>query len=127
MFKIKSIYEPPEEKDGFRILVDKSWPERLSKDDVKVDLWLKEIAPTKDIGEGPEGSHNSFDKFKEKYRGELRKKKTLLTIIRNLEKENGTVTLLYLAKDLEHNVAVVLRDKLGGYGVVKRTVGRVHG
>lgn len=127
MYKIKSIYEPPEEEDGFRILVDKSWPEGLSKDDVKVDLWLKEIAPTKNIDEWPEESHDRFDKFKEEYRNELRKKKTLLTIIRKMEKENGTVMLMYSAGDSECNGAAVLKDKLSGYGILKKTVGRIHG
>lgn len=127
MFKIKSIYEPLEEKDGFRIFVEKSWPEDLSREDTKVDLWLKEIAPTKNIDEWPEEVLNIFDEFKKKYRGELQKKKTLLTLIRKMEKENGTVTLLYSTSDPEHNGAAVLRDKLSGYGVIKTTVGRIHG
>lgn len=120
MFKIKRVYELPEEEDGFRLLIDKSWPEGLSKEDVKVDLWLKEIAPTKDIDEWSEDDSARFDEFKEKYRGELRKKKTLIKIIRDTEKEKGTVTFLYAASDPEHNAAAVLRDKLSGY----RTIGQ---
>ena len=127
MYKIKSIYEPSEEKDGFRILVDKSWPENLDSDGVKVDLWLKEIAPTKNIDELPEEILNPFEKFKEKYRGELQKKKTLIALIRKMEKEKGTVTLLYSSPDPEHNGAIVLKDKLSGYGVVRGSVGRIHG
>lgn len=128
MFKIKSIYEPPEEKkDGFRIFVEKSWPEDLSREDAKVDLWLKEIAPSKNIDEWPEEVLNIFDEFKKKYRGELRKKKTLLTLIRKMEKENGTVTLLYSTSDPDHNGAAVLRDKLSGYRVVREGVDRTHG
>lgn len=120
MFKIKRIYEPPEEEDGFRLLVDKYWPEGLSKEDAKVDLWLKEIAPRKDIDEWPEDDPARFDEFKEKYRDELRKKKTLIKIIRDTEKEKGTITFLYAAEDPEHNAAAVLRDKLKGY----RTIGQ---
>lgn len=119
MLKIKRIYETPEEKDGFRILLDKLWPEGLSKEEAKVDLWLKEIAPTKDIDEWPENGLARFDEFKEKYRDELRKKKTLIKIIRDTEKEKGTVTFLYSTHNPEHNAAVVLKEKLDGY----RTIG----
>ena len=115
MIKIKRIYETPEEEDGFRLLIDKYWPERLSEEEAKVDLWLKEIAPTEDIDEWPENDSARFDEFKEKYREELRKKKTLIKIIRDTEKEKGTITFLYSTKNHEHNAAVVLRDKLSGY------------
>lgn len=115
MLKIKRIYEAPDEEDGFRLLIDKSWPEGLSEEEAKVDLWLKEIAPAKDIDEWPEEDPTRFDKFKEKYRDELRKKKTLIKIIRDTEKEKGTLTLLYSTDNQEHNAAAVLRDKLTGY------------
>lgn len=115
MLKIKRIYETPNEKDGFRLLIEKSWPEGLSEEEAKVDLWLKEIAPAKDIEEWPEEDTTRFDEFKEKYRDELRKKKTLIKIIRDTEKEKGTITLLYSTENQEHNAAAVLRDKLSGY------------
>jgi len=115
MLKIKRIYEPPEKEDGFRLLIDEFWPEELSKEEAKVDLWLKEIAPTKDIDEWPEDDPKRFDEFKEKYRDELRKKKTLIKIIRDTEKEKGTITFLYSTNNREHNAAAVLRDKLSGY------------
>ena len=78
MFKIKNIYEPADEGDGFRILVDNSWPEGVSKEDTKVDLWLKEIAPTKNTGKWVTENSVDFEGFKEEYRRELRKKKTLI-------------------------------------------------
>lgn len=118
MFKIKRIFEAPEEEDGFRLFIDKSWPEGVSEDEAKVDLWLKEIAPRKDIDEWPEDDPERFDKFKEEYRDELRKKKTLIKIIRDTEKEKGTVTILYSAQDPECNAAAVLRDKLSGYKTI---------
>ncbi len=127
MFKIKSIYEPSGEKDGYRILVDKTWPEGLSKEDAKVDLWLKEIAPTKDMDKWVTENSVDFEEFKKEYREELRKKKTLISIIRNFEKENGNVTLLYSEVDPECNCAAVLRDKLNGYRTVGMSVGRLHG
>ena len=118
MLKIKRIHEAPEEEDGFRIFIDKSLPEELSREDTKVDLWLKEIAPTKDIDEWPEDDPVRFDKFKEEYRDELRKKKTLIKIIRDTEKEKGTVTILYSTNDPDQNAAAVLRDKLSGYKTI---------
>lgn len=120
MLKIKRIDENPDKEDGFRIFIDKSWPEGLSREEAKVDLCLKEIAPTKDIDEWPENNPARFEEFKEKYRDELRKKKTLIQIIRDNEKEKGTVTFLYSTSDPEHNAAAVLRDKLNGY----RTIGQ---
>lgn len=115
MIKSKSIYEPAAKEDGIRILLVKKWPEDKSREEIKLDLWLKEIAPTKDIDEWPEESLSSFDEFKEKYREELRGKKTLIKIIRDMEKENGTITLLYAGRDPKHNAAAVLKDKLKGY------------
>jgi uncharacterized protein YeaO (DUF488 family) len=127
MFKIKSIYKPTGKKDGYRILVSKSWPEGLPSDETNVDLWLKEIAPTKDIDEWIVEDSVNFDDFKIEYQNELRSRNALIAIIRKIEKENGMVTLLHSAHDPECNCARVLRDKLKGYGVVGRAVGRIHG
>lgn len=127
MFKIKNIYEPAGEEDGFRIFVEKLWPEGISSEDAKVDLWLKEIAPASGVDEWVTEDSADFDEFKESYRCELRGCKTLLRIIRNFEEENGVVTLLYSVGDPECNCAVVLKDKLSEYGVVSRSVGRIHG
>lgn len=127
MFKIKSIYKPSGKKDGYRILITKSWPERLSKEDAKVDLWLKEIAPAKDIDEWVVEDSVNFVDFKDEYRSELKKKKGLIAILRKIERENGLVTLLHSANDPERNSAAVLRDKLNGHEVIVRTVGRLHG
>jgi uncharacterized protein YeaO (DUF488 family) len=71
MFKIKNIYEPSEDEDGFRIFVERSWPEGLSKNDSNGDLWLKEIAPAKDICEGVTENSVDFKGFKKSYRCEL--------------------------------------------------------
>lgn len=127
MFKIKSIYKLPGKKDGYRTLVDKFWPENLSKEDTKVDLWLKEIAPAQNIDKWIIEDSVDFDDFKKEYMDELRSKNTLITIIKKIEKENGKVTLLYSARDPEHNCATVLRDKLNGYKTVSRSVGRLYG
>jgi len=92
-----------------------------------VDLWLKEIAPVIGINEWVTEDSVDFDEFKKSYRCELRTSKTLLKIIRDIEKENEVVTLLYSVGEPECNCAIVLRDKLSGYRVIGTSVGRIHG
>lgn len=95
MLRIKRIYELPKEEDGFRILIDESGPKGLSKEEAKVDLWLREIAPTKNLGKWPEDDRAHFNEFETKYHDQLQKKNTLIKLIRDTEKEKGTVTFLY--------------------------------
>ena len=111
MIKIKRIYEVPEEKDGFRILVDRLWPRGISKQKAHVDLWLKEIAPSDKLRKWFSHDPKKWIDFKSKYTKEL-ENNPLLQRIKQLEKENKTLTLLYSAKDREHNNVVVL------YGVL---------
>jgi len=112
MIKVKRIYEPLDKNDGFRILVDGLWPRGISKE--KVDLWLKEIAPSKELRIWFSHKKERFDEFKKRYFEELRDKKKLLKKIKELEKEKGIVTLLYAARDKEFNNAQVLKEFLEG-------------
>ena len=92
MLKIKGIYQLPEEEDGFRILIDETWPENLSREEAQVDLWLKDISPP-DPDQLSEGDlRGSADVIGENP-GELWRK-TALKLIRDTEKEKGTVTFL---------------------------------
>jgi uncharacterized protein YeaO (DUF488 family) len=93
MLRLKGINELPKEEDGFRILIDEFWPKGLSKEEAKVDLWIKEIKPTKDLDEWPENLPKCFEEVEAKYRDEIHKK-TLIKFIRDTEKEKGTVTFL---------------------------------
>jgi uncharacterized protein YeaO (DUF488 family) len=108
MIKIKRIYEPAASDDGFRILVDRLWPRGLSKEKAKVDLWLKIIAPSDDLRKRFCHDPKKWEEFRSKYLKELESKKELLNRIKQIEKEREIVTLLYSAKDEEHNNAVVL-------------------
>jgi uncharacterized protein YeaO (DUF488 family) len=112
MIEIQRIYESPKE-DGFRILVDRLWPRGVQKEKAKIDLWLKEIAPSDDLRKWFSHDPEKWEGFKKKYEKELTSKQDLLNKIRLIEKEKGTVTLLYSAKDTEHNNAVALRIVLG--------------
>src|ERR1700682_2757618 len=112
MILLKRVYEKPEAKDAFRILVDRLWPRGLTKERVKADLWLKEIAPSdalrKWFGHEPE----KWLEFEKRYRAELAKKKDLLAEIAKLEKEHGTVALLYGRNDQIQNQAVIIANEL---------------
>ena len=107
MIKTKRIYEPANDDDGFRILVDRLWPRGLTKNKVKVDLWLKEIAPSKDLRKWFSHDPKRWEEFKKKYEAELKMKPELMRRIKQ-EEEKGLVTLLYSARDEEHNNAVAL-------------------
>lgn len=111
MIKIKRIYEVPEKKDGFRILADRLWPRGISKQNARVDLWLKEIAPSDKLRKWFSHDPKKWIDFKSKYTKEL-ENNPLLQRIKQLEKENKTLTLLYSAKDREHNNVVALYEIL---------------
>ncbi len=112
MIRIKRIYEQCSKEDGFRVLVDRLWPRGLSKEQAKIDLWLKEIAPSDDLRKWFSHDPEKWDAFKKKYESELQKKNDLLLEIKRAEKEKGILTLLYSAKDKEHNQAVALGEIL---------------
>ena len=107
MLKIKRIYEPTQKEDGFRVLADRLWPRGVTKEKAHLDLWLKEIAPSNDLRKWFGHDPKKWDEFKKKYLKEL-EKSPQLEQLKKLEKENKVVTLLYAAKDTEHNEAVVL-------------------
>ena len=108
VIRIKRIYEQPSKEDGFRVLVDRLWPRGMSKDKAKIDLWLKIIAPSGSLRKWFNHDPKKWDDFKKKYGLELKARRELLLKIKQAEKEKGTVTLLYSAKDEEHNQAVAL-------------------
>jgi uncharacterized protein YeaO (DUF488 family) len=105
---MKRVYDQASKEDGFRILVDRLWPRGMSKDKVKVDLWLKEVAPSDDLRKWFSHDPKKWQEFKKRYEKELKDKQELLRKMKQAEKEKGTVTILYSAKDEEHNQAVAL-------------------
>jgi uncharacterized protein YeaO (DUF488 family) len=112
MIRVKRIYAPAVKEDGFRILVDRLWPRGMAKDKARIDLWLKEVAPSNELRTSFCHDPNKWEEFEKRYEAELRTKTDLIGKIRQTEKENGTVTLLYSAKDEEHNQAVALNNYL---------------
>lgn len=107
--KIKRVYEKPGEEDGFRVLVDRLWPRGLTKEKAAVDLWLKDIAPTTELRKWFDHDPAKWNEFKKKYFTELKENKAPVAVLKDHLKEK-TVTLVYAAKDEEHNEALLLSD-----------------
>lgn len=113
MIKLKRVYEVPGEKDGIRVLVDRLWPRGLTKERAAVEVWLKELAPSTELRKWFSHDPAKWKEFQVRYRKELREKKDHLEVLRQKSKHR-TVTLLYGARDEEHNEAVVLKRILEG-------------
>lgn len=109
--RIKRIYEDRSKDDGYRVLVDRLWPRGISKDGAHVDEWLKEIGPSNELRKWFGHEPPKYAEFKKRYAKELHAQPDLLGHIRDLAKKQR-VTLVYSAKDEEHNQAVVLREVL---------------
>ena len=109
--KIKRVYEQPADGDGSRILVDRLWPRGLTKEKAHVDLWLKEIAPTTELRQWFAHDPDKWRGFRERYRTELRNNENLVKVLAD-KATAGTITLVYAARDEEHNEAVVLKEFL---------------
>ena len=107
--KIKRVYEKPGDEDGFRILVDRLWPRGLTKEKATVDLWLKDIAPSTELRKWFNHDPDKWNEFKKRYFDELKKNKAAVSVLKDHLKKK-TVTLVYAAKDSDHNEALVLSD-----------------
>jgi uncharacterized protein YeaO (DUF488 family) len=110
--KLKRVYEQPDTKDGERVLVDRLWPRGLTKEKARVDLWLKEIAPSTELRRWFGHDPAKWTEFKRRYRAELKENKEQVARLKD-EMEKGPVTLLYGARDEEHNENVVLLELFG--------------
>ncbi|KQL50636.1 hypothetical protein AN964_23615 [Heyndrickxia shackletonii] len=112
MFKIKRIYDEYSSDDGIRILVDRLWPRGISKEKAKLDHWFKNVAPSTELRKWFHHEPDKFQEFILKYRHELDENNPVeLQELIKLGKDH-VVTLLYSAKDEEHNQANVLIDYL---------------
>jgi uncharacterized protein YeaO (DUF488 family) len=109
--KLKRVYEKPEKSDGARILVDRLWPRGLTKEKAALDLWLKEIAPSTELRKWFGHDPKKWRSFRGRYQTELKRDPDNLKLIEDKARA-GTVTLLYGARDQEHNEAVVLKQLL---------------
>ena len=109
--EIKRVYADPDRADGTRILVDRLGPRGLSKERARVDLWLKDIAPSTELRKWFSHDPSKWTEFQARYRQELKSEADLLDVLKK-KAAKGPITLLYGAKDEVHNEAVVLRSLL---------------
>jgi uncharacterized protein YeaO (DUF488 family) len=109
--RIKRVYLQPNEEDGARILVDRLWPRGLTKEKARVDLWLKNIAPSTELRKWFGHDPDKWTEFQMRYRAELRNNQEQVSLLKQ-EAAKGSITLVYGAKDEEHNEAVVLQKLL---------------
>ena len=105
------MYEEPDERDGCRILVDRLWPRGLTKVQAKVDVWLRDIAPSTELRKWFSHDPVKWDEFQRRYLEELQRKPEQVELLLH-ELKKGPVTLLYGAKDELHNEAVILQQLL---------------
>jgi uncharacterized protein YeaO (DUF488 family) len=106
--RTKRVYDPGEQGDGIRILVDRVWPRGITKERLKADLWLKDVAPSTALRKWFNHDSDRWEAFKERYFSELD------GISQRVEElsgflEKGTVTLRFSARDTRHNQAVALK------------------
>jgi uncharacterized protein YeaO (DUF488 family) len=109
----KRIYDPAEPGDGYRVLVDRLWPRGVSRERAQLDEWARELAPSSELRKWFNHEPERFDEFRSRYREELRERRPQVEELRGRARD-GPVTLLYAARDREHNEAVVLEELLRG-------------
>jgi uncharacterized protein YeaO (DUF488 family) len=109
--RLKRVYEPPEPSDGYRVLIDRLWPRGVSKEQARLDEWARDLAPSSELRRWFGHDPARFDEFRRRYRTELAAQEEKLRQLRSSARR-GTLTLVYSARDTEHNDAVVLAELL---------------
>ncbi len=113
MIQIKRAYDPVEDTDGYRVLVDRLWPRGVSKRELKLDDWFKEVAPSDELRNWFDHDPKKFEEFKQRYYSELASNNSSqIEELISICQIHSTVTLIYAAKDQTHNNAVVLKEYL---------------
>src|SRR3954468_23914569 len=108
MIRLKRAYEPPSKSDGQRILVERLWPRGLTKARAAIDQWLKDVAPSPELRKWFAHDPAKWKQFQQRYWKELKASDEAVNVLRTKSRK-GTVTLVYAARDEEHNGAVALK------------------
>ena len=111
MIKIKRAYDPVEPGDGFRVLVDRLWPRGVTRDELKLDSWQRDVAPSDALRKSYHHDVSRWDEFKTSYVAELESNQEALGLLLEMA-GTGDVSLEFAASDTEHNNAVVLKEYL---------------
>lgn len=123
MLKLKRAYERPAREDGQRFLVERLWPRGVKKDALRLDAWLKDVAPSSELRKWFSHDPKKWPEFQKRYRSELKLRPEVCDRIMHAARQ-GTVTLIYAARDPEQNSAAVLRDYLKKKLTAKQSQGR---
>ena len=111
--RLKRAYEPAAASDGYRVLIDRLWPRGVSREKARLDEWARELAPSTELRRWFAHDPARFEEFRRRYTEELAAQEPKLRELRRRARE-GTLTLVYGARDTEHNDAVVLAEILRG-------------
>lgn len=114
MIQLKRIYDAPSATDGYRVLVDRLWPRGIKKENAHIDLWLKDVAPSNELRKWFGHDPAKWQQFCSMYADEIRSNPALLIQLERLLHQYTTLTLLFAAKDTDHNNAVVVKLLLDG-------------
>lgn len=110
---LRRAYDDPTRNDGARILVDRIWPRGVSKEDLRIEAWEKDVAPSTELRRWFGHDVDRWNEFRTRYRDELADGDAKEAVDRLVERlDSGRITLVYGARDEEHNQAVVLREVL---------------
>jgi uncharacterized protein YeaO (DUF488 family) len=109
--RLKRAYEPPAATDGYRVLIDRLWPRGVARRAARLDEWARELAPSTELRRWFAHDPARFAEFRHRYTVELSEQEGKLRELRRRARE-GTLTLVYSARDAEHNDAVVLAELL---------------
>lgn len=116
---VKRIYEEREESDGFRVLVDRLWPRGVSKERAGLDLWFKMIAPSPELLKWFGHEPAKWEEFSRRYSDELEQNRQAFAELVDAIKDKPRVTLLFAARDQQHNNAVLLENALRKRGIAE--------
>lgn len=111
MIKLKRVYDPSSKQDGARVLVDRIWPRGVSREDAALDRWMKEVAPSAELRKWFKHDPGKWEEFRKRYEEELADRGEAIAFLKETSRR-GTLTLVYAAKDPEHNNAAALKRYL---------------
>jgi uncharacterized protein YeaO (DUF488 family) len=110
--RLRRVYDPPSEEDGYRVLVERLWPRGISKERARIDLWLKDAGASPDLRTWFGHDPQRWEEFRRRYFAEMRQRSEVVKALREAIREKGTVTFVFSARDAAHNNAVALREFL---------------
>ena len=112
MISVRRIYDQPASDEGYKVLVDRLWPWGISKEKAGCNEWMKDVAPSNKLRIWYFHDHSKWKEFKKLYRKELLEKSEALARLKEMERQYGTITLLYSSTERELNNAVALKEFL---------------